>query len=159
IIGEGQLKDKLINMVNDLGLKSNVEFINNIPNEEIGNYYRACDLFLFASKSETQGIVLIEAMAARNPVVAIKATGVVDIIENNINGYMTSESVEEWSDKIKYLMNNENELKRMKIGAYNTALNYLNTKIAKIAEDGYKKVIIRYSEENYEYSNKAYLNK
>lgn len=157
IIGEGQLKDNLINKVIKLGLESNVEFLNNIPNEEIGNYYRACDLFLFASKSETQGIVLIEAMAAKTPVVAIEATGVVDIIKNNINGYMTSENLEKWCDKIVYLMNNKNVMNEMKIGAYDTALNYLNTKIAKIAEDSYRKAININNEKGqvYEYGVKV----
>lgn len=144
VIGDGKLKEKLIDKVNKLGLESNVEFLNNIPNEEIGNYYRACDLFLFASKSETQGIVLIEAMAAKVPVVAIEATGVVDIVKNSVNGYMTSENLEEWCDKIAYLMDNKNVMNEMKIGAYNTALNYLNTKIARIAEDNYRKVINEY---------------
>ncbi|MEG2868940.1 MAG: glycosyltransferase [Terrisporobacter sp.] len=157
IIGEGQLKEQLIDKVNKLRLESNVEFLNNIPNGEIGNYYRACDLFLFASKSETQGIVLIEAMAAENPVVAIEATGVVDIVKNNVNGYMTSENLEEWCDKIAYLMNNKNVMDEMKVGAYKTALNYLNTKVAKIAEENYRKAINEYNKEGqvYEYEVKV----
>lgn len=114
-------------------------------------------MFLFASKSETQGIVLIEAMAAKILVVAIEAIGVVDIVKNNINGYMTSENLEEWCDKIVYLMNNKNVINEMKIGAYDTALNYLNTKIAKVAEENYRKVINEYNKEGqvYEYGVKG----
>ncbi|WP_302672453.1 glycosyltransferase [uncultured Clostridium sp.] len=137
IIGEGPLKEELKMKVSNLGMESNVEFLNNIPNENIGDYYRACDLFLFASKSETQGIVLIEAMAAKNPVVAVRGTGVVDIVENEVNGFMTDEDIDEWSDKIAYLLNNRVILKKISIGAYNTALNYSSEKIAKIAEKSY----------------------
>ena len=54
---------------------------------------------MFASKSETQGIVLEEAMAAGNPIVAVRASGVEDVVKNGINGYMTEEDVEIWSDK------------------------------------------------------------
>ena len=63
-----------------------------VPNEEIKNYCRASDMFLFTSRSETQGIVLLEAMAAGTPVLALKATGTEDIVVNGKNGYMTCAS-------------------------------------------------------------------
>ena len=44
------------------------------------HYLNAADAFLFASKSETQGIVLLEAMAAGCPVAAVRASGVVDVV-------------------------------------------------------------------------------
>ena len=52
------------------------------------HYLNAADAFLFASKSETQGIVLLEAMAAGCPVAAVRASGVVDVVRQGINGYM-----------------------------------------------------------------------
>ena len=152
IIGDGPLKEELKEKVSNLGIKSNVEFLNNIPNKNIGDYYRACDLFLFASKSETQGIVLIEAMAAKNPVVAVRGTGVVDIVENEINGFMTDEDIDEWSDKIASLLNNRISLKKMSIRAYNTALNYSSEKIAKIAEKSYIDAIELYRNRGGEFS-------
>ena len=44
--------------------------------------------FLFASKSETQGIVLAEAMAAGTPVVAVHAVGSDDIVKDGVNGFL-----------------------------------------------------------------------
>jgi len=44
------------------------------------------DLFVFASKSETQGMVLAEAMAAEKPVVALDASGVREVVEDDVNG-------------------------------------------------------------------------
>ena len=49
-------------------------FVGNVKNEDVKHYVHAADLFLFASKSETQGIVLAEAMAAGTPVVAVHAS-------------------------------------------------------------------------------------
>lgn len=154
IIGDGPLKETLKNRVRELDLENNVVFLNSIHNEEIGNYYRASDLFLFASKSETQGIVLLEAMAAKNPVVAIKASGVVDVVRNNVNGYMTDEDIDKWSEKIAYLMNNKDEMERLKGEAYTTALKYLNSTIAKTAEINYYKVISDYYKEGHDYEYK-----
>lgn len=144
IIGDGPLKNELMNKSKDLGLENNIIFLNSIKNEKIGDYYKACDLFLFSSKSETQGIVLLEAMAAKNPVVAIKASGVIDVVKNDINGYMTNDNVEDWVEKISYIINNESVIKKLNKGAYETSLKYLNSNIAKLVEANYEKVIENY---------------
>lgn len=151
IIGDGPSKEELLDKVVDLNLRDNIEFLNSIPNEEIQKYYAASDIFLFASKSETQGIVLLEAMAAKKPVVAIEASGVVDIVKENINGYMTEENIEQWVERIMYLMRNKEEMERLKNGAYETAKCYSNEKIAKLAERSYEKAIQRYCSESREY--------
>jgi len=54
--------------------------------------YRAMDVFAFASQSETQGMVLAEAMAAGLPVVALDGPGVRDVVEEGINGHLLPES-------------------------------------------------------------------
>lgn len=144
IIGEGPLKNELMDKSKFLGLENNIIFLNSINNEKIGDYYKACDMFLFSSKSETQGIVLLEAMAAKNPVIAIKASGVVDVVRNDVNGYMTEDSIEDWVNKISYLMNNESERRKLSQGAYDTSLKYLNSNIARLVEENYEKVIENY---------------
>lgn len=54
--------------------------------------YHAMDLFVFASKSETQGMVLVEAMAAGKPVVALDASGAREVVEDGVNGRLLPES-------------------------------------------------------------------
>lgn len=141
IIGEGPLKEELEHKAITLGISENIIFLNSISNETIGDYYRACDMFLFGSKSETQGIVLLEAMAAQNPVVAVRATGVADIVEDGVNGYMTVENPSIWSNAIEKILKNEILMKNLQKGAYETAHRYLNFNIAKLAERNYGKVI------------------
>jgi len=58
---------------------------------ELRSLYQSFDVFAFASKSETQGIVLAEAMAAGSPVVAIDAPGVREIVSDQINGRLLHE--------------------------------------------------------------------
>ncbi len=58
---------------------------------ELKNVYRTFDLFAFASKSETQGIVLAEAMATGSPIVALDAPGVREIVSDRINGRLLYE--------------------------------------------------------------------
>jgi glycosyltransferase involved in cell wall biosynthesis len=54
--------------------------------QRLVNAYRAMDVFVFASHSETQGLVLIEAMAAGTPVVAVDAPGVREVVQDGVNG-------------------------------------------------------------------------
>ena len=82
-------------------MEDNVIIVGEKPNEIIKEYQAACDLFLFASTSETQGIVLIEAMAAGLSVIAVKSTGVNDVVIDGINGICTEGYIDKWVNGIK----------------------------------------------------------
>jgi glycosyltransferase involved in cell wall biosynthesis len=137
LIGDGPEREHLEALASDLGITNNIVFIKSVLNSEIANYYNACDAFLFASKSETQGIVLLEAMAAKNPVVAVRASGVMDMVEHGANGYITEEDEDEWSDKVLSLMNSPEEMKALGSRAYETAKAYSGPEIAARAEGNY----------------------
>lgn len=131
-IGEGPEETHLRQMAAKYGLEDHCIFEGKVDNKEIKNYCAAADLFLFASKSETQGIVLLEAMAAKTPVLAVRATGTADIVCNGKNGYMTEESETEFADRLCSLLQWK-ELQQLKGGAYETALSYRTEEIAKRA--------------------------
>lgn len=71
VIGDGALRQRLLNERNALGLESRVEFISKIPREEIISFYHAAAVFVLPSiaRSEAFGIVQIEAMATGCPVI------------------------------------------------------------------------------------------
>ena len=99
-IGSGSMRKALGQKAEELGIADVVHFLGNVVNGQVNRYLQASDLFLFASKSETQGIVLAEAFASGCPVVAVDASGVEDIVENGVNGFRTVEDVDVWSDKV-----------------------------------------------------------
>lgn len=142
IAGEGPEKERLIKRAGELGLSGDVVFIGKVPNEEIKNYYAAADCFLFASKSETQGIVLLEAMAAGLPVVAVQATGTEDIVKNEVNGYMTEESAEAFNRCIGNALD-PCRRRTLRRGALETALGYDSMRIAELAVFYYNMAIYR----------------
>ena len=113
IVGDGAVKKDLEKMTEDLGIKNSVIFTGLVDRTEIIGLYQASDIFIFASKTETQGLVAVEAMAAGNPVVAIKASGIEDMVKNNEDGFLTSESEEEFSESVLKIVNDKNLREKM----------------------------------------------
>lgn len=148
IIGDGPDRENLKRQIRELGLTDNVILAGSVDNREIKNYQAASDLFLFTSKSETQGIVLLEAMAAGNPVVAVEASGVRDIITDKENGCLTEEDACRWAGKITSLLADKSFMGQMRQAARRTAENYSEEEVAKCAEQYYRKVALRAWEEN-----------
>lgn len=82
IAGEGPAMSALIQAAKALGIESQVRFIGYLDrNTQLPDCYAAANVFVFASKTETQGLVLLEAMAAGLPVYALSILGTRDILE------------------------------------------------------------------------------
>ncbi len=86
LVGEGPLREHLEAEASQLGIRERITFTGAVPYETIGGYYRAAELFLFASETETQGLVLWEAQAMGLPVVAVAAGGAVESVAPNQSG-------------------------------------------------------------------------
>jgi len=81
VAGEGPAMDDLKEQVKTLGLREAVQFIGYLDRrQELPDCYAAADVFVFASRTETQGLVLLEAMAAGLPVIALAEMGTIDIL-------------------------------------------------------------------------------
>lgn len=141
LIGDGPERENLQEKIKANGLEKEVILTGRIENAQVPAYQKACDAFLFSSKSETQGIVILEAMAAGNPVIAVKASGVEDMVVNGLNGYMTEENPILWAEKIVTLMLDEELKKQVSYGAYITATKYSENKIAQRAAEAYNRTI------------------
>lgn len=112
VCGDGNLKNTLEKKVADAELGEKIVFPGIVSNSEKKNYYAAGDIFAYASKSETQGMVLTEAMYSGLPIVAVKATGVRDIIENDKTGFLVSEDKEEFANAVQKLIDDESLRKK-----------------------------------------------
>jgi 1,2-diacylglycerol 3-alpha-glucosyltransferase len=107
ICGDGNLKNILEKKVADAELEDKTIFVGIVGDDEKKNYYAAGDIFVYASKSETQGMVLTEAMYSGLPIVAVRATGVKDIVENNKTGFLVSEDKHDFSEAVQKLIDDE----------------------------------------------------
>lgn len=141
IIGDGPEKDNILKVIEDTNLKHIVSLLGSITPEEIPKYYIASNIFIFSSLSETQGMVILEAMAGGCPVVAIRSSGIDDIIQNEYNGFKTKEEIDDWADKTMYLMKNPDLLKKMGHNAYEFSKRFSLDKMAERVEKVYYKSI------------------
>lgn len=98
LVAGGPLEDELKAMSGDLELTGqDIIFTGQLPFESLVNAYYSADLFVFSSLTETQGLVLIEAMAAGLPVVAVRASGVREMVDDGIDGLLTGEDCDEFA--------------------------------------------------------------
>lgn len=150
IIGDGTEKKNLERLAKQLEIEEQVVFTGKLPNTQVRHYLNAADAFLFASKSETQGIVLLEAMAAGCPVTAVAASGVSDVVKQGVNGYMTIEDETAWAAAVEKMMGEKRLYQALSQGALSTAEGFRSNGIAKLAEHQYYKMIEQKEEEEYE---------
>lgn len=101
----------------ELGLAERVIFTGFIPRDELVDYYRAADLFVFASKTETQGLVLVEAMAAGLPAVAVRAMGVTDIVSDGETGVLVPEDEAIFAQTVIELLHDPGRREHLRGGA------------------------------------------
>lgn len=92
IAGEGPARDSLTRLSRELGLIDAMRFIGYLDRRtELPNCYAAGDAFVFASRTETQGLVLLEAMAQGTPVVSTAELGTRSILTSDCGAFVVSE--------------------------------------------------------------------
>ncbi len=88
VIGDGSEKENLKKIIGQMGIGHRVIFTGFMNHDTIFPIYRVAKVFVFSSQTETQGLALLEAMALGLPIVALRATGIEDLLENNIGGFL-----------------------------------------------------------------------
>lgn len=86
VVGEGSLKAEIQTVFDRHGASSKLICTDSLSGRQLVDAYQAMDLFAFSSHSETQGMVLTEAMAAGCPVIALDAPGVREVVKDRENG-------------------------------------------------------------------------
>lgn len=107
MIGDGHQRDRLQGKIEQLDLAGHVTLVGAVPPEAMATWYKLGDAFLFASKSETQGMVILEAMAAGLPVVAVRSSGIEDVVRHGVNGFKTPEKQDQWRACVRQLLEDD----------------------------------------------------
>lgn len=140
IVGDGPDMKELIDLVDKNKLNRNCLFTGKVPWNEVPLYYMLSSVFVTASKSETQGLTVIEAMAASKPVVAINDESFSLVIESYKDGILFNDD-KEYKDAIYKLYKDRKLRDKISLEARKTANNYSDLSYAKKVLKVYKKVI------------------
>jgi 1,2-diacylglycerol 3-alpha-glucosyltransferase len=88
LVGRGDARQQLDDLVESLGLQECVHFLGFVPEEDLPELYRQSDIFAIASDVEVQSIPTLQAAATGLPIVAAKAAALPELVEDNTNGYL-----------------------------------------------------------------------
>jgi glycosyltransferase involved in cell wall biosynthesis len=115
ITGEGPAEESIKVSITRLGLVNKVKMIGYLDrSHELIACYKAADIFVFASKSETQGLVLLEAMAQGTAVVALAELGTKSILIEGEGVLIAKDDTSDFADKVSILLSDS--IKRQSIG-------------------------------------------
>jgi 1,2-diacylglycerol 3-alpha-glucosyltransferase len=104
LVGGGHATGSLKKLAVELGIEQKTIFPGLVGLDEIQDYYLAGDIFVYSSMTETQGMIVTEAMAAGLPVVAVNATGSRDVVIDGKTGYLAENNIPDFSNKIEKLI-------------------------------------------------------
>ena len=112
IVGDGPDKETYEEMTKDLNLTKNIIFTGKAEWEDIPYYYHCADVFATASKTETQGLTVIEAMASELVPVCIKDEAFESMVTDELNA-LIFKTEEEYIKSIERLYNNKKEYQQL----------------------------------------------
>ncbi len=112
VAGEGPAKNRLRRLGSALGLETNLRFVDYLARgAELSSCYQAGDAFVFASRTETQGLVLLEAMSLGVPVVSTAVMGTCDILAAERGALIAEEDIPQFAAQVRRLLDDA-ELRR-----------------------------------------------
>lgn len=146
VAGEGPALDSLKKRVARNGMTDNVLFIGYLDRATtLLDCYRAGDAFVFASRTETQGLVLLEAMALGVPVVSTAVMGTKDILKPKLGALVVDEDREEFASAVLRLLGDMELRLRLSEEAVSYAAQWRQEAMTEQLLDFYRESIDRYS--------------
>ena len=121
LVGGGPYNEECIQIASKLGIGDKVTFLGSVPRNAVDKYYAAADLFTFASVTETQGLVLNEAMQYGIPAVAVDGGGATEGIIPGENGFATKNDETDMANQVLSVLRDQNLYARLCAGAERSA--------------------------------------
>lgn len=153
IVGDGPDIDKLKDEAKSLGVSDSVIFTGKVPLSDIPIYYQLGNVFVTASKSETQGLTVVEAISSSLPIVAVKDDSFVNSVIEDFNGFVFTDD-EKYINSISKLYEDKDLYNRLsnqsRLLSEDFSSEYFALKVLKVYETAI---------ENYKKDNKKIINK
>jgi glycosyltransferase involved in cell wall biosynthesis len=131
LVGRGTQAAALRRAAEARGVADRVDLRGGSPPDGLPAYYRAADAFVFASTTETQGLAVLEAMACGLPVVAVRATGIEEVVAEGVSGLLVPEAPAVFGDAVGQILIDRDLAAKLAIGARDAALPFESTALVR----------------------------
>ncbi|NLG84642.1 MAG: glycosyltransferase family 4 protein [Firmicutes bacterium] len=130
LVGAGPEETRLRELGEELGLGDRLIFTGSVPYQTVPSYLAAADLFLMTSVTEVKPLVLLEAMAAGLPVVAVRAAGAMDTLTDGLDGLLVPLDRGAFAQAVLSLLRDEERRRAMGRAARATVERYALDRVA-----------------------------
>lgn len=137
VMGDGPEMDRLQNLTVELGIKSLVTFLGEVPRQQVFRNLSLSDCLLFTSTIETQGLVMLEAMSVGLPVVAASSPAASELLGSGRQGIIVPAEPEEMAGAIRRLAADRGLAARMGEAAARRSREYQPSLLARRLADHY----------------------
>ncbi len=121
LVGDGPFRADCVEIVRRLGIGDRIKFVGFVPHDEVERYYTAADLFVFPSVTETQGLVIQEAMGHGLPCVAISGGGASLSIDDGEDGLVVRNEAEAFAHAVLGILGADERYACLSEGAMRSA--------------------------------------
>lgn len=118
-VGSGQDEEKLKQKINELDMEKEIIMCGKITDrKELSYYYSRADIMLFPSIYDASSIVQIEASSQKTPTIFLENTATSATVTNNVNGFLSKNTIEDYTNKIIEVIENKKLYKEVSENAY-----------------------------------------
>ena len=142
VIGDGPSRAKAEAVLASMGARDRVRFLGMLPYDRVPDYEAAADVFVTASVSEVHPLVVLEAMSAGLPVIAIDSPGIADTVTDTVDGLLAPDSTSGELASRMIALANDNPLRmRMRGAARATSAAYSLDRTAGVLLARYEELV------------------
>lgn len=141
IVGGGPYEPRCRSLANELRNADRIRFTGYVGREKVGRYYSAGDVFAFPSLTETQGLVVAEALCAGLPCVAVDAGGTPEMFTDGEDGMLARNDVNDFASKIDRFLSEPGLLEIFSVRAMENAQRFSPGEMANRVLQVYKSVL------------------
>jgi glycosyltransferase involved in cell wall biosynthesis len=140
MVGRGKQAATIGRAAAGRGLRDRFVLRGGSPPGALPSYYRAADAFVFASTTETQGLAVLEAMACGLPVVAVRASGIEEIVVEGASGLLVPEDAPAFAAAVTQLLADPDLAAKLAVGGREAALPFASTAVVERLVAAYRRV-------------------
>ena len=124
IAGDGPQKQSLLSLAHKLSISRSVMFAGILPHSELADLYSVSSALLFSSKTETQGLPLVESLHFNLPIIALESAAAIELVKKVGCGLITRDSEQDFATCMTKMMNNNDLRDRIICRASKLVKNY-----------------------------------